>query len=132
MEREKTKAVSLAPKEHYVILDGLRGVAALMVLVFHVFDACTSNIIPHGYLAVDMFFVLSGFVIGYSYDDRWGPAPDPSREGRGEAGEKQFSEQSQGQESLPSRGDLEGSVEEIPARPGSVDPLTGQFNLFEE
>lgn len=86
MEREKTKAVSLAPKEHYVILDGLRGVAALMVLVFHVFDACTSNIIPHGYLAVDMFFVLSGFVIGYSYDDRWEPSPDPSREGRGVRG----------------------------------------------
>ena len=58
-------------KPHYVVLDGLRGVAALMVLVFHVFDACSSNIIPHGYLAVDMFFVLSGFVIGYAYDDRW-------------------------------------------------------------
>ena len=58
-------------KAHYVILDGLRGVAALMVLVFHVFDACSSNVIPHGYLAVDMFFVLSGFVIGYAYDDRW-------------------------------------------------------------
>lgn len=71
MEKEPLKAVSLTPKDHYVILDGLRGVAALMVLVFHVFDACTSNIIPHGYLAVDMFFVLSGFVIGYAYDDRW-------------------------------------------------------------
>ena len=58
-------------KPHYVILDGLRGVAALMVLVFHVFDACSSNVIPHGYLAVDLFFVLSGFVIGYAYDDRW-------------------------------------------------------------
>ena len=61
----------LEAKKHYVILDGLRGVAALMVLVFHVFDACSSNMIPHGYLAVDMFFVLSGFVIGYAYDDRW-------------------------------------------------------------
>jgi peptidoglycan/LPS O-acetylase OafA/YrhL len=26
----------------------------------------------HGYLAVDFFFLLSGFVIGYAYDDRWG------------------------------------------------------------
>lgn len=26
----------------------------------------------HGYLAVDFFFILSGFVIGYAYDDRWG------------------------------------------------------------
>ena len=58
-------------KPHYVVLDGLRGVAALMVLVFHVYDACSANIIPHGYLAVDLFFVLSGFVIGYAYDDRW-------------------------------------------------------------
>lgn len=45
-------------KPHYILLDGLRGVAALMVLVFHVFDVCSSNIIPHGYLAVDLFFVL--------------------------------------------------------------------------
>ena len=27
--------------------------------------------INHGYLAVDFFFILSGFVIGYAYDDRW-------------------------------------------------------------
>ena len=27
--------------------------------------------INHGYLAVDFFFVLSGFVVGYAYDDRW-------------------------------------------------------------
>lgn len=26
----------------------------------------------HGYLAVDFFFILSGFVVGYAYDDRWG------------------------------------------------------------
>lgn len=26
----------------------------------------------HGYLAVDFFFMLSGFVVGYAYDDRWG------------------------------------------------------------
>lgn len=31
-----------------------------------------SQIINHGYLAVDFFFVLSGFVTGYAYDDRWG------------------------------------------------------------
>jgi peptidoglycan/LPS O-acetylase OafA/YrhL len=29
------------------------------------------QILNHGYLAVDFFFVLSGFVIGYAYDDRW-------------------------------------------------------------
>ena len=48
--------------------------------MFHVFDACSSSIIPHRYLAVDMFFVLSGFVIGYAYDDRW-KAPLSSPQG---------------------------------------------------
>lgn len=63
-------------KPHYHILDGLRGVAAIMVVWFHIFEAfATSHLdqkINHGYLAVDFFFILSGFVIGYAYDDRWG------------------------------------------------------------
>lgn len=63
-------------KKHYPVLDGLRGVAALVVVVFHLFETFsggdhTKQIINHGYLAVDFFFVLSGFVIGYAYDDRW-------------------------------------------------------------
>jgi peptidoglycan/LPS O-acetylase OafA/YrhL len=62
-------------KPHYNILDGLRGVAAITVVCFHVFEAfATSHLdqrINHGYLAVDFFFILSGFVIGYAYDDRW-------------------------------------------------------------
>ena len=62
-------------KPHYHILDGLRGVAALVVVCFHIFEAyATSHLdqrINHGYLAVDFFFILSGFVIGYAYDDRW-------------------------------------------------------------
>ena len=63
-------------KSHYVILDGLRGVASLLVVVFHLFEAYADNnpqkqIINHGYLAVDFFFLLSGFVIAYAYDDRW-------------------------------------------------------------
>lgn len=63
-------------KRHYKTLDGLRGVAALVVVMFHLFETFsggdhTKQIINHGYLAVDFFFVLSGFVIGYAYDDRW-------------------------------------------------------------
>ena len=67
-----------ATKAHYDLLDGLRGVAALMVIWYHVFEgfAFASNsaieTLNHGYLAVDFFFILSGFVIGYAYDDRWG------------------------------------------------------------
>ena len=64
-------------KSHYEILDGLRGVAAVMVVIFHLLETFTGGnhliqIMNHGYLAVDFFFVLSGFVIGYAYDDRWG------------------------------------------------------------
>lgn len=65
----------LVTKPHYPILDGLRGVAAVMVVAFHICEAHSSShlnqIINHGYLAVDFFFLLSGFVIGYAYDDRW-------------------------------------------------------------
>ena len=62
-------------KPHYELLDGLRGVAALVVIWYHIFEAfATSPVdqhVNHGYLAVDFFFILSGFVIGYAYDDRW-------------------------------------------------------------
>lgn len=62
-------------KPRYELLDGLRGVAALMVIFYHFGEAfATSPVdqcINHGYLAVDFFFVLSGFVIGYAYDGRW-------------------------------------------------------------
>lgn len=66
----------LNTKPRYEILDGLRGVAAMIVVAFHLFETyspgVTGQILNHGYLAVDFFFVLSGFVIGYAYDDRWG------------------------------------------------------------
>ena len=66
-------------KPHYALLDGLRGVAALLVVWYHIFEgyqfAGGKPIIDfanHGYLAVDFFFILSGFVVGYAYDSRWG------------------------------------------------------------
>lgn len=66
-------------KPHYELLDGLRGVAALLVLWYHVHEgfafasgAPVIECINHGYLAVDFFFILSGFVIGYAYGDRLG------------------------------------------------------------
>ena len=62
-------------KPHYELLDGLRGVAALLVIWYHVFEGFATSPVDqwlnHGYLAVDFFFILSGFVIGYAYDDRW-------------------------------------------------------------
>ena len=66
----------LESKPRYEILDGLRGVAAMLVVVYHLFETyfhgAPDQPANHGYLAVDFFFVLSGFVIGYAYDDRWG------------------------------------------------------------
>lgn len=67
----------LKPKQHFVILDGLRGVAALAVVIFHFMEwvhppDSGKIFIGHGFLAVDFFFCLSGFVIGYAYDDRIG------------------------------------------------------------
>ena len=65
-------------KPHYALLDGLRGVAALLVVWYHVFEGYqfaggkpVIDFANHGYLAVDFFFILSGFVIGYAYDSRW-------------------------------------------------------------
>ena len=76
MSNSKISAAAFADtKPHYDLLDGLRGVAALMVIFYHVFEAFATSPIDqrfnHGYLAVDFFFILSGFVIGYAYDDRW-------------------------------------------------------------
>jgi peptidoglycan/LPS O-acetylase OafA/YrhL len=70
------KTTLLPSKPHYQILDGLRGVAAIMVVAFHICEASATSYldqkINHGYLAVDFFFLLSGYVVGYAYDDRWG------------------------------------------------------------
>lgn len=66
----------LNSKPHYPILDGLRGVAAVIVVIFHLLEPHAGGdhaklYINHAYLAVDFFFMLSGFVIAYAYDDRW-------------------------------------------------------------
>ena len=82
--KNNSLAVNFADtKPHYELLDGLRGVAALMVLVYHIFEgfafaSATNGVgdgiirtLNHGHIAVDFFFILSGFVISYAYDDRW-------------------------------------------------------------
>lgn len=70
-----TNQTYIASKPRYEILDGLRGVAAMLVVVYHLletyFHGAPDQPLNHGYLAVDFFFMLSGFVIGYAYDDRW-------------------------------------------------------------
>lgn len=54
----------------FFLLDGLRGVAAIAVMLFHIFPALPGGVIGHGYLAVDFFFLLSGFVIALNYETK--------------------------------------------------------------
>ncbi len=65
---------SLASRPHFEILDGLRGIAAVAVVIFHFMEMVemdyAKSFIGHGYLAVDFFFCLSGFVVAYAYDQR--------------------------------------------------------------
>jgi peptidoglycan/LPS O-acetylase OafA/YrhL len=84
MQKNTVTSVSFADtKPHYELLDGLRGIAAILVLFYHIFEGLAfaeykneagSGLITtlnHGHIAVDFFFILSGFVISYAYDDRW-------------------------------------------------------------
>src|SRR5690349_19606627 len=61
-------------RHQYLELDGLRGVAALSVLLLHageIFGASAAPIFNrHAYLAVDFFLMLSGFVIAHAYEAR--------------------------------------------------------------
>ncbi len=64
----------LKTKQHFEILDGLRGIAALCVVVFHfmedVYSDYSKNFIGHGFLAVGFFFCLSVFVIALAHGGR--------------------------------------------------------------
>ena len=59
-----------AKTAHFYTMDGLRGVAAVMVVIFHRRFWIPGFEHWHGYLAVDFFFILSGFVIGHAYGER--------------------------------------------------------------
>lgn len=76
MNDTKHQISSLASRQHFEILDGLRGIAAIAVVIFHFMEIAVpdynDSFIAHAYLAVDFFFCLSGFVIAYAYDQRIG------------------------------------------------------------
>lgn len=61
----------MAQQSHrYAALDLLRGIAAVAVLVFHAQSGTGWQLFTHGYLAVDLFFVVSGFVVSAAYEPR--------------------------------------------------------------
>lgn len=61
----------MSDKRHtFATLDGLRGLAAIAVVLFHLTKESGHPLFGHGYLAVDFFFVLSGFVLTFAYQHR--------------------------------------------------------------
>lgn len=65
-------------RKRLMILDALRAVAGLSIPLFHLFDPLTKraeapigSIMGHGYLAVEFFLLLMGYMLGYAYDRRW-------------------------------------------------------------
>jgi peptidoglycan/LPS O-acetylase OafA/YrhL len=60
-----------ASAERYVFLDGLRGLAAMAIVVHHLTaDSGHRELFASASIAVDFFFCLSGFVICHAYERR--------------------------------------------------------------
>ncbi|MGI4881006.1 MAG: acyltransferase family protein [Janthinobacterium lividum] len=57
-------------KRTFHTLDGLRGIAAIAVVFRHIPDNAVGDLTPESYLAVDLFFILSGFVLAHAYEAR--------------------------------------------------------------
>ncbi len=53
-------------RDRFVLLDGLRGVAAIFIIQRHAEDLL-GDALPSSYLGVDLFFALSGFVLAHAY-----------------------------------------------------------------
>lgn len=71
MNKEKKQT----QRRHLYALDGLRGIAGVGVITYHfcnVFVSCItcSKYFNHGYLNVDFFYMVTGFVLSFAYDKR--------------------------------------------------------------
>src|SRR5215469_9945636 len=65
--------MSRAPdRRMFYTIDGLRGIAALLVVCRHIVPLHGNRLnFPSSYLAVELFFLFSGFVIAHAYDKRF-------------------------------------------------------------
>lgn len=70
MPERVTATSTAASGQRFLALDGLRGLAAVIVVLFHKLAWVGTGHFFYGYLAVDFFFMLSGFVIGHAYGER--------------------------------------------------------------
>ena len=64
-------ASAVAEGRVFHTLDALRGIAAIGVVVFHMSKLFTPIATPGGYLAVDLFFMMSGVVLSHAYEPRF-------------------------------------------------------------
>jgi peptidoglycan/LPS O-acetylase OafA/YrhL len=71
LDRHLTPAVTIPKGRIFHTLDALRGIAAICVLMFHMGGAFTPLAAPGGYLAVDLFFMMSGVVLANAYEARF-------------------------------------------------------------
>ena len=53
--------------QRFYVLDGMRGIAAIIVMLYHYIGSGQSRLLMNSYIAVDLFFILSGFVIYHAY-----------------------------------------------------------------
>jgi peptidoglycan/LPS O-acetylase OafA/YrhL len=60
----------IKPNRKFLTMDATRGIAAICVMLFHYFNGAGIPLFSSGYVAVDFFFCLSGFIIAFSYGDR--------------------------------------------------------------
>lgn len=57
-------------RHRFILLDGIRGVAAICVVIHHSSQQTLVPVFATGYFAVDLFFCLSGFVLTQAYSNR--------------------------------------------------------------
>jgi peptidoglycan/LPS O-acetylase OafA/YrhL len=67
----KREAVAAPERRVFHTLDALRGIAAIGVVAYHMYGSFTPIAFPGGYLAVDIFFMMSGLVLSHAYEARF-------------------------------------------------------------
>jgi peptidoglycan/LPS O-acetylase OafA/YrhL len=68
--RSNAEAAETSGHSVFLCLDGMRGVAAALIMIRHIPNILVNTPFPQSYLAVDLFFVLSGMVIANAYEKK--------------------------------------------------------------